>query len=663
MIIGYGTIKTIAVVIALILSVGYFSWRVNHLLRLLMIGKEENRFDRVSARLWMALKQSIFQSSQFRVPKPDYTYAGIMHILIIFGFLILLPGELEFIISGIIDGFSFSFLGERLFNIFLLSQDLFIAAVLAAMVMAFFRRFVLRPAQINYHLTAYVILSCICVLMLTLLGMNSLRFTNPEEVHFAGVAARWMPITTSFVSVTGLTNFYPVTFEVMWWLHLAVLLFFLDYIPNSKHLHVFAGIPANFFRHFSPPLIKLQPINFEAEELSSLGVSKVEDFTWKQLFDGYTCTECGRCTDQCPANNTGKALSPRDIILSIKENLFANGRMLLSTPPDQRNGAERVELIGGSIEKDQLWQCTTCGACANVCPVGNEHLRAVLEMRRYLMMEEGDAPELMSRAVKSLEARSHPFFGTGAGPKDWRKGLDVPIFEKGKSEYLLWVGCANIYEDRGQDIARAMIRVLKKAQVSFGILEESRCTGDIAKQMGNELLFNELAQQNIEDFASVGVSKIITLCPHCYNSFTYYYPEVGGVYEVIPHVIFINRLISSGVLSLKKNQRTIAYHDPCYLARHNGMVTEPREVVSVLGNLVEAPRNMKSGFCCGGGGGNYWAEEEGVKINHARAKELFETGAEFIATACPFCLLMMTDGLKKVTEEKKAYDIVELVDL
>ena len=655
--------KSVLTTICLITSFGYFIWRVVYLFRLLSVGKKENRYDQIGRRIRTTINQSILQISQFRVPKGDYIYAGVMHILIIFGFLGLLPGEIEFLIGGFIPGFDFSFLSVSVFGVFLFSQDIFIFAVIIGMIMAFFRRVVLRPSQINYHLTAYLILCCICLLMVTLLGMNALRLVHPDEAHFAGIAHDWMPITTYFVQLTGINGVHQVLYEVLWWVHLAVLLFFLDYIPNSKHLHVFTAIPANFFRHYPPPLVKLPEIDFDAEELDSLGVSKVEDLSWKQLFDGYTCTECGRCTDQCPANSTGKALSPRDIVLSIKENLFANGQMLLSTPREQWAGADRVALVGESIAKDELWQCTTCGACANVCPVGNEHLRDIIEMRRYLMMEEGEAPELMGRAVKSLEARNHPFFGTGAGPKDWHKGIDVPIFEEGKTEYLLWIGCAVTYEERAQKIAVSMVNILDKAGVSFGILKENRCTGDPAKQMGNEFLFNELAMQNIEEFSDMGVKKIITMCPHCYHSFTHYYPELGGAYEVIPHSLMIQTLIESGTLNFKKNLKVTTFHDPCYLARHNNIMEGSRQVISALGELVEMPRNGKASFCCGGGGGNYWAEEEGTRINQTRAKEALETDADFIATACPFCLLMLTDGLKKFTEDEKVFDIAEIVSL
>ncbi len=656
------SIKASIELILVAISFGYFAYRVYFLTRLLAIGRWEDRFDDAAKRLGTAIKQSILQFAQFRVKKGDYIYAGIMHVLIIFGFLALLPGEIEFILNGFFPNFDLSFLGKGLYGIYLVSQDVFTFLVIIALVMAFFRRLVLRPPQINYHLSAYLILFFIMILMFTLVGMNSLRIVHGEDVQFVKMAKDWMPITSFFVKNAGITKWHPYLFEFMWWLHLCVLLFFLDYIPNSKHLHVFAAVPANFFRHFPPPLVKIPYIDFNDEDLDTLGVSKVEDLTWKQLFDGYACTECGRCVDQCPANSTGKELSPKDVILSIKENLFANGPVLLSTAKEKWNEIDRVSLIGESIPEEWLWQCTTCGACANVCPVGNEHLRDIIEMRRYLMMEEGNIPELQGRAIKSLEARAHPFFGTNAGKDDWRGDLDVPLFKKGETEYLLWIGCSTRYEDRAQKIARAMVNILKRAEVSFGILKDSRCTGDPAKHMGNEFLFNEIATQNVEEFERLGVKNIITMCPHCYHSFVHYYPELGGNYNVIPHAVFIHSLIRDGRLSLKKTGKTVTFHDPCYLGRHNEILQPPRDIITHIGSLIEMPRHGKASFCCGGGGGNYWAEEKGTRINRARAKEALDTGADLVVSSCPFCVLMLSDGIKGFTQEEKVFDIAELVE-
>jgi Fe-S oxidoreductase len=296
------------------------------------------------------------------------------------------------------------------------------------------------------------------------------------------------------------------------------------------------------------------------------------------------------------------------------------------------------------------------------CPVSISQPESILELRRHFVMERSQIPEVMGQAQKNLESREHPFVGTAASPEEWRRELEVPLFEKGKTEYLLWIGCAITYEERAQEIARATVRILQASGVSFGILEHARCTGDPAKQIGNELLFVELAQQNVEEFEELGIAKIITMCAHCYNSFTRYYPELGGSYQVVPHASLIGELLEGGKLSLAKNGERVTFHDPCYLSRHNDIESEARGVLSALGELVEMPRNRKDSFCCGAGGGNYWAGEGGERINEVRAQEALGTGAEKIATSCPFCLLMLTEGVSKHSEERRVFDIAELVE-
>ena len=305
------------------------------------------------------------------------------------------------------------------------------------------------------------------------------------------------------------------------------------------------------------------------------------------------------------------------------------------------------------ISKEAIFNCTTCAACMEACPISVNQPKAIMRLRQNLVMEQSEMPETVAQALKSLEARQHPFFGTSSGKLDWCKNLDVPIFEQGKTEYLLWIGCSITYEERAQKIGRAMVSILQKAGICFGILEAARCTGDPAKQMGNEFLFQEIARQNISDFLSLGVTKIITMCPHCYNSFARDYPLLGSPCTAIPHSVFLDSLVESGKISVRQSSRTIAYHDPCYLGRHNRIFEEPRRTLSSAGRLVEMPRNKEQSFCCGAGGGNYWAEETGTRINQARAKEALDTKADVIATSCPFCLLMMVDGAKKFTEDQK----------
>ncbi|BBO77885.1 electron transporter [Desulfosarcina widdelii] len=439
-----------------------------------------------------------------------------------------------------------------------------------------------------------------------------------------------------------------------WWTHGILALGFLAYIPYSPLVHILL-VPVNAALANPMPGTKMGVIDFssfedeESEEIPSLGASKLTDLSRKRLLDYSTCLWCGRCHEVCPAAGTGKPLSPKGVIVTLAEFL-------------QECKEEEDSLID-SVTSDALFCCTTCAACMEACPALINQPKTILKLRQNLVMERSEIPELMGKANNSLELRGHPFFGTGAGPKDWCKDLEVPIFEKGKTDYLLWIGCSVTYEERTQQIARAMVRILTAGGISFGILEENRCTGDPAKQMGNEFLFTELAQQNIEDFSTLGIEKIITMCPHCFNSFKRHYPALGGNYEISPHSVFVKKLIAMGKLHLNRESKTICYHDPCYLGRRNSIFDDPRDVINSMGEIVEMPRNRSESFCCGGGGGNYWAEEVGTRINQVRAKEALDTGADLIATSCPFCLLMLTDGMKKFTEDQKVFDIAELVDL
>lgn len=376
----------------------------------------------------------------------------------------------------------------------------------------------------------------------------------------------------------------------------------IAYIPFSPLVHLVLA-PANAGLDIPVPGPKMGVMDFEAlegegEETPSLGVSKLGDFSRKNLLDIFTCLKCGRCHEVCPAAQTGKKLSPKGVMVTLAEYL--------------QQGKMEDESLLDTITTDAIYNCTTCAACMEACPVAVNQPNAILRMRQHLLMERSEMPEIMGQANRSLEARHHPFIGTGFGPNDWRKGLDVPIFEKGKTEYLLWIGCSVAYEERAQHIGRAMVAILKNAGVSFGILEENRCTGDPAKQMGNEFLFTEIAGQNIEEFNDLGVTKVITLCPHCFNSFTRHYPLLGAKFDVVPHAIMIRDLVEAGKITLKNSGQAICYHDPCYLGRHNRFLSEPRQVVSSVGQLVEMPRHGCESFCCGAGGGNYWTEEEGT---------------------------------------------------
>lgn len=444
-------------------------------------------------------------------------------------------------------------------------------------------------------------------------------------------------------------------FKVMWWVHGLMGCAFIAMISHVPLSHMLLG-PTNsaFARNRSG--INLPPINFDfneddedEDEEMNFGATKLADLTQKNLLDASACLWCGRCHEVCPAAQTGKDLSPKKV-MAICAEYMEEGKF---------DDDSLIDVLG----HDAIFACTTCAACVEVCPVSNNPAEVILEFRRHFVMDRSEMPETMAAANRNLESREHPFVGTGSNPEDWRKDLEVPFFEPGETEYLLWIGCSVIYEERAQEIARATVKILDAAGVSYGIFEKARCTGDPAKMMGNEMQFVELAEANIEAFKEQKIQKVITLCAHCYNSFDRYYPELGANWQTIPHSVFIENLLEQGKLSIAgKSDETITYHDPCYLARHNHIVDAPRKLIASVGQLIEMPRNKKDSFCCGAGGGNYWGGQGGTtRISDVRIQEAFDTGADKVATACSFCNLMLTSSSTNLTEERKVFDVAELV--
>lgn len=437
------------------------------------------------------------------------------------------------------------------------------------------------------------------------------------------------------------------SYLAMWWFHGLLGLAFIVLIARTPMSHMLLG-PINSALAKRRPGVMLPAVDFDAEE-PVLGAEKLADLPFKNRFDFEACLWCGRCHEVCPAAQTGKPLSPKKIMLTCAE--------------FQQAGKIDDPSLIDALGEEALFSCTSCMACVEECPVSNDPAEVIMHFRRRLVMDRSQMPEVMASANRNLESRCHPFVGTSANRDDWRRGLDIPRFEPGKTEYLLWIGCSVAFEERAQKIARAMARVLDAAGVSWGIIEETRCTGDPAKMMGNELQFVELAQANIEEFQSFEVTKVITMCPHSFNSFSRYYPELGANWETIPHSVLIDRLMRDGKLAVRRDAlQKITFHDPCYLARHNGIVDQPRGVVAAVGELVEMPRHGKGSFCCGGGGGQYWSREGGTaRISDVRVTEALATGANRIATSCPICLLMLSAGTAKHTEERKVFDLAELV--
>ncbi|MCK0508112.1 (Fe-S)-binding protein [Aromatoleum anaerobium] len=440
--------------------------------------------------------------------------------------------------------------------------------------------------------------------------------------------------------------------QAVWWLHGLLGVAFIGLIAHTPLSHMLIG-PANSALAHRRSGINLPAIDFDAEPEDgkefTFGAAKLADLSRKNLLDFSACLWCGRCHEVCPAAQTGKALSPKQVMVTCAGYL----------------GEKRFDDVSliDAVGMEAVFDCTTCGACVEECPVSNSPAETILEFRRHFVMDRSEMPDTLAMANRNLESRGHPFVGTAANPDDWREGLDVPFFEPGKTEYLLWIGCSVAYEERAQEVARAMLRILDTAGVSYGILEESRCTGDPAKMAGNEMQFVEIAQANIEDFKERQIQKVITMCAHCFNSFDRYYPELGADWQTIPHSVLIDQLIADGRLVVVRDEaEKITFHDPCYLARHNDIVDEPRKALSAVGQLIEMPRNRKESFCCGAGGGNYWGGKGGTaRINDVRLQEAIDTGAGKIATSCSFCLLMLTSSESKHGPERRVFDIAELV--
>lgn len=437
---------------------------------------------------------------------------------------------------------------------------------------------------------------------------------------------------------------------VMWWVHGLLGVGFIGLIAYTPLSHMALG-PANSAFARKRPGIQLEPIDFDADEDNlRLGATRLDELPRKSLLDVSACLGCGRCQEACPAAQTGKALSPKKVMLTCAEYL-EQGRF---------DDPGLIDEIGS----EAIFDCTTCAACVEECPVSNNPPEIILEFRRNLVMDRSEMPDTLAMANRNLESRGHPFAGTAANPDDWCKGLDVPLFEAGKTEYLLWLGCAVTYEERAQEVARAMVRILDAAGVSWGVLGEARCTGDPAKMAGNEIQFVEMAQDNIETFRERGIQKVITMCAHCFNSFDRYYPELGAEWVTVPHSVLIEQLIAEGRIKVVRDEASkITFHDPCYLARHNDIVEQPRKVLSAVGQLIEMPRNRKDSMCCGAGGCNYWSagKSGSARINDVRTAEALGTGADKIATSCSFCLLMLGSSASREGPERKVFDIAELV--
>jgi Fe-S oxidoreductase len=469
---------------------------------------------------------------------------------------------------------------------------------------------------------------------------------------------------------------------VSWWIHAVLILYFLNHLPGSKHLHVLTSLINVWFSNTSGPgrIGAMRPMDLEAENAEQFGAADVEHLSWKNLLDGYSCTECGRCTAVCPANSTGKLLSPRMIVVKTRARLTEKATTLDAiaasggTATEEQTAVLAKNLLDDWITEEELWACTSCRACVQECPVSIDQLDIINELRRDLVLMESRFPEELAPALTSLERNGSPWAFSASDRAQWAEGMDIPtmaeLVEKGeKADILFWVGCMGSFDDRAKKITVAFARILQAANVRFAILgQEETCHGDPARRMGNEYLYQMLAKGVIETLDGYNVKTIVTFCPHCFHQMGSEFPDIGGNYEVIHHTDYIERLLAAGRVPLdtEHGQRLkVAYHDSCYLGRYNDIYDAPRNTLKralPIMELVEPPRTKSRGMCCGAGGGRMWMEENvGKRVNVERSEELLATGADQIAVACPFCMTMITDGVTGAGSSVPVLDISEVV--
>lgn len=654
----------------LVLTAGVFGFFAYNLRKTWLLigavghGKEELRSDSLGERFFFMLREGLWQKRMFKEP-----VAGVMHFFIFWGFITVSLGTVETLISGVIPSFDLghALSHNLLWQIFSLSQDWGNLVVLLAVTYAIMRRAFFPPKRLegilkSAKIDAYLVLGFIWGLVFTALlyiGCQLRLLPDPSQAATSLYSA-WS-LSSLLAAITGIESSatWALLSKIIWWLHVTVLFSFITFLPFSKHQHLIWVWPNMFFKS-KHRTGRLRPMEF-AEDAESFGVGKVNDFTWKQLLDGKTCVECGRCTSVCPANGTGKKLDPRLMIHHLKESLIEGAK-----PPE-----ERKELVGGIVTSEELWDCTTCGACMEACPLHIEHIPTIVDMRRFMSMTQGDMPAELQATMQNIETHSNPWGMSNETRADWANGLDVTTMaEKSDVEYLFWVGCAGSFDDRYKKVSKSIVKIMQKAGVSFSILgTEEQCNGDTARRAGNEYLANALITANVETMKGYKVKKIVTGCPHCFNTIKNEYPDFGFNAEVIHHTELIQNLIEAKKVQPKdigKVDQTLTYHDSCYLGRHNDIYEEPRKSLESFSGkkMVEMPRTKDNGFCCGAGGARMWMEEHvGERINVNRTKEAVATGASTVATACPFCMTMLSDGLKDCgkAEEIKVQDVAEIV--
>lgn len=637
--------------------------------------------------------------------------SGAMHVVMFYGFIVLQFGALDIVVKGLTGGAHIPYPGYLAFGF---CQEVVAGLVIVATGYATYRRYVERLKRLKRGWKPSIVLFLIAGLMVCVL--LDLSFERVWQGQSASVYAPISSLLARCLSGVG-RHGARFGFYIVWWFHLLILLTFLVYVPQSKHFHLLVA-PLNVLLRRKGAPGRLAPLDLEDERAESFGVGAVEDFTRKQLMDFYACVECGRCTNVCPASNTGKALSPMHLIAKMRDHLTEKAAASTSTSPWQpafafgdgtvhcvMEGAPAVDwqdqtstnidptlswqkstwqkrdvdvgdvsLIGGVITEEEIWACTTCRNCEDQCPVDNEHVDKIVDLRRYLVLMEGSLPQEAQRAMQNIERQGNPWGISRADRVKWTHDMDavrVPtVHDNPNFDVLLFVGSMGSYDRRSQKVTRVLVQLMNEAGVNFAILgDEEKGSGDTPRRLGNEMLFQELARENIETFQRYGVHKIVTACPHTFNTFKNEYPDFGLTdVEVMHHTELLDKLVRDGILKpVHRVEERVTYHDSCYLGRYNDIYDAPRRILKAIPGveLVEMARHRENAMCCGAGGGRMWMEEtSGKRINLARTEQALAVHPTTISSACPYCLTMMEDGTKFVErEDVRAKDVAELLAL
>ncbi len=642
-----------------IVGVGAVVLSLSRRFQLLRAGRPENRFDRLGERFKHMMVYAFGQKKMF-----DDPFAGFYHLLIFYGFLVVSIRTATMVLEGLFVGWELPLFNTPIGHAYLFSKDVFELLVIVGLAFAIWRRGVQRKERVVQSTGAWIVIGLIAILMFTDLKSEGARIAAGD------IDGTFLPISSLFAKFySGMSEgALQLIYSVSWWIHLVTLYIFANELPYSKHFHVYTSLFNVFFANLEAPG-KLPGMDLEnIDEDSTFGISTITDFSWKQMLDMYTCTECGRCREFCPTTLTHKPLQPVLFMKTIRDELYSEQKALLSDPGEKEHASE-TELVPAIVDPDIIWACTTCRWCERACPLDISYVDKLVELRRNLVLEKAEFPEEAQPAFRGYEVNGNPWQLPAEERADWAKDLGVPLAAEaaGDFEYLFFVGSPGSYDDHGKKVSQALVKILQKAGVKIAILgPEELSTGDAARRLGNEYLFQMLAQQNIETMNGYGVKKIVTNCPHAYNTLAHEYPEFGGEYELVHGTQLVAELVRTGRIKLTGTvDEDVAYHDPCYLGRTNGEYAAPRFLLKAIPGIRvrEAELSHEKSMCCGAGGGRMWLEESlGERINQVRFGQLEESGTKDVAVACPYCFSMLSDAQNELGhEEASTWDVIELV--